>query len=301
MDLINNLPAQEGRVFIVTGANAGLGYENALVLAQKGAKVIMACRNPSKASVAKASIEQEMPKADLDFMELDLASLASVRKFAEAFQAKYDRLDVLINNAGVMMPPYTKTEDGFELQFGANYLGHFLLTGLLLDTILKTPNSRVVTLSSLVHKNGTINFDDLQSEQKYSASGAYAQSKLACLMFTFELQRRLEKAGHQGTIATASHPGVAPTELSRHMPKLLFTVLKYTVAPFVTHAPSKGAQPTLLAALGAAQGGDYFGPIGFNEMKGPAGKAKYTDLSKDEKIAKRLWEVSEKLVGHSYL
>ncbi|MEK6478448.1 oxidoreductase [Catalinimonas sp. 4WD22] len=301
MENSNDLPLQDGRIFIVTGANTGLGYETALALAKKGGKVIMACRNLSKANAAKTKIETEVPKADLEVMEIDLSSLQSVRNFAKVYQSKFDRLDVLINNAGVMMPPYTQTEDGFELQLGANYLGHFLLTGLLLDTILKTPNSRVVTLSSIAHKNGKINFDDLQSEKKYSASDAYGQSKLACLMFTFELQRRLEKEGHHQTISTAAHPGVAMTELSRHMPKVVYTLLKYTVAPFLTHAPSEGAKPTLLAAIGDAKGGDYFGPTGFNEMKGKAGKATCTDLSKDEAIAKRLWEVSEKLVGLKYL
>jgi NAD(P)-dependent dehydrogenase (short-subunit alcohol dehydrogenase family) len=301
MDIISSLPQQAGRVFIVTGANTGLGYETTLMLAKKGAKVVMACRNLSKANEAKANIVKEVPNATLEVLKIDLSSLNSVRNFAKAFQAKFDRLDVLVNNAGVMMPPYTKTEDGFELQLGANFLGHFLLTGLLLETILKTPNSRVVTLSSLVHKNGKINFDDLQSEKKYNASEAYAQSKLACLMFTRELQRRLEKAGHQQTISTASHPGIATTELSRHMPKLVYNLLKYTIAPFLTHSPNEGAKPTMLAAIGEAKRGEYFGPTGFNEFKGKPGKAKSTALSNDEAIAKRLWEVSEKLVGLNYL
>lgn len=297
---INNLPSQKGRIIIVTGSNTGLGYETALMLAEKGAKVVMACRNLTKANNAKAEIEKAVPNADLEVLQIDLSSLKSVRSFAKTYQAKFDRLDVLINNAGVMMPPYSKTEDGFELQLGANHLGHFLLTGLLIDTIVKTPNSRVVSLSSIAHQNGKINFDDLQSEQKYSASKAYGQSKLACLMYAFELQRRLEKAGHK-TISTAAHPGVALTELVRHMPKLVFTIAKYTIAPFMTHAPKEGAKPTVLAAIGTAEGGDYFGPTGFNEMKGKAGKATYTDLSKDEAIAKRLWEVSEELVGLKYL
>ena len=301
MEIINSLPQQTGRTFIVTGANTGLGYETTIMLAKKGAKVIMACRNMSKANAAKANILKEVPKTDLDVLEIDLSSLKSVRSFVKAYQAKYDKLDVLVNNAGVMMPPYSKTEDGFELQFGANYLGHFLLTGLLLQTITKTPNSRIVTLSSLVHKNGKINFADLQSEKKYSASEAYAKSKLACLMFTRELQRRLEKAGHQQTISTASHPGIATTELSRHMPKLVYNVLRYTIAPFLTHAPIEGAKPTMLAAIGEAKGGDYFGPTGFNEFKGKPGKATSTPLSNDEAIANQLWEVSEKLVGLNYL
>ncbi|WKK74214.1 oxidoreductase [Marivirga salinae] len=301
MNEIDNLPAQDGRLFIVTGANTGLGYENSLTLAKKGAKVIMACRSLKKANAAKDSIKEEVPKADVEVMEIDLSSLDSVRNFAKAYQSKYDRLDVLINNAGVMMPPYTKTEDGLELQFEANFLGHFLLTGLLLDVLLKTPDSRVVSLSSIAHKNGKINFDDLQSEKKYSASEAYGQSKLACLMFAYELQRRLEKAGHKQTISTAAHPGIATTELARHMPKLVYSILKYTVAPFLTHAPKEGAKPTLLAAIGDAEGGDYFGPTGFNQFKGKPGKVSSNALSKDEDIAKRLWEKSEELVGLNYL
>ncbi len=301
MDETHNLTEQNGRIFIITGANTGLGYENSLSLAKKGAKVIMACRSLKKANTAKDSIKKEVPKADIEVMEIDLSSLDSVRNFAQAYQSKYDRLDVLINNAGVMMPPYTKTDDGYELQFEANFLGHFLLTGLLMDTILKTPDSRVVSLSSIAHKNGKINFDDLQSEKKYSASDAYGQSKLACLMFTYELQRRLEKAGHDQTISTAAHPGISTTELARHMPKVVYTILKYTVAPFLTHAPEQGAKPTLVAAIGEAEGGDYFGPTGFNEFKGKPGKVSSTALSKDENVAKRLWEKAEELVDLKYL
>jgi NAD(P)-dependent dehydrogenase (short-subunit alcohol dehydrogenase family) len=301
MSIINNLPPQEGRIIIVTGANTGLGYEDSLILAKKGAKVIMACRNLEKANAAKDSIIKEVANADLEVMEIDLSSMSSVRNFAKTFQSKYDQLDILINNAGVMMPPYSKTEDGFELQFAANYLGHFLLTGLLLEIILKTPNSRIVSLSSIAHKSGKINFDDLQSEEKYSASVAYSQSKLACLMFAFELQRRLDKTGHNQTISTAAHPGIATTELSRHMPKLVYIVLKYTLAPFITHKPKEGAKPTVLAAIGEAKGGDYFGPTGFKEFKGDPGKAKSTELSNDEAIAKQLWEKSEELVGFQYL
>lgn len=290
----------EERIIIVTGANTGIGFETTLLLAKSGAKVVMACRNMKKAIAAKNEINEKVPSADLEVMEIDLSILSSVRRFADNFQSKFNRLDVLINNAGVMAPPYTQTEDGFELQFGANYLGHFLLTGLLLDTIVKTPDSRIVTLSSLVHKNGEINFDDLQSEKKYSPSKAYAQSKLACLMFTYELQRRLERSGHP-TISVGAHPGIAMTELSRNMPAFQYYLLKYTIAPLLTHSPARGAQPTVLAATGEARGGDYFGPTGYREFKGKPGLVKSTDLSKDEKVAKQLWEVSEKLVDYEYL
>jgi len=298
---MNYIPNQEGRIIIVTGANTGLGYETTKALAQNGAKVIMACRNMLKAKKAKDQILEELPDARLEIIELDLSKLDSVRQFAEAYQTKFDRLDVLINNAGVMMPPYTETEDGFELQFMTNYLGHFLLTGLLLPLILKTPNARVVSLSSIAHKNGNINFDDLQSKKAYSASKAYGQSKLACLMYAYELQRRLDWNGHKDTLSTAAHPGIATTELARHMPTFLYSILRYTVAPFITHSPAKGAQPTIMAAVGKAEGGDYFGPTGFQEFKGKPGKVDSTPLSKDEDIAKRLWELSEQMVGMEYL
>ncbi|MEM1326898.1 MAG: oxidoreductase [Bacteroidota bacterium] len=299
---INNISSQKGRIAVVTGSNTGLGYETALAIAKKEAKVILACRNKTKAENARREMLKTVPDADIDILLIDLSKLDSVREFAENYQRKYDRLDLLINNAGVMMPPYTKTEEEFELQFGANHLGHFLLTGLLLDVLLKTPNSRVVSLSSLAHKNGEINFDDLQSEEKYSASKAYGQSKLACLMFAYELQRRLEKAGHTNTISVAAHPGVSPTELIRHLPKFLVTVLSATIGKLVTHPPEEGAKPTLMAALNAdVEGGDYFGPTGFQEMKGEAGKVDSTDLSKDEQVAERLWQISEELVGFEYL
>lgn len=296
-----NPTSQKGRVMVVTGANTGLGFETALALAKTQATVVMACRNRSKARAARDKILQQQPDAAVEVMEIDLSSLESVRRFADEFNEKYNKLDVLINNAGVMMPPYSKTEDGFELQFGANYLGHFLLTGLLLPKLLATPNSRIVSLSSIAHKSGTINFNDLQSEQKYTASVAYSQSKLACLMFAFELQRRLEKIENHSTISVAAHPGVAETELVRHMPKWLYLFMKYTLAPFVIHSAANGAKPTLMAAIGQAEAGAYYGPTGFREMKGKPGKATYTDLAKDKEVAKRLWEVSEDLVGQKVL
>jgi NAD(P)-dependent dehydrogenase (short-subunit alcohol dehydrogenase family) len=298
---VNQLPSQGGRTIIVTGANTGLGYETTITLAKKGAKVIMACRNVSKANKAKKSIEKQVPKADLEVMEIDLSNLNSVRKFAQEFQEKHDELSILINNAGVMMTPYMETDEGFELQFVSNYLGHFLLTGLLLPNLLKTLHSRIVSLSSLIHKNGKIKLDDLQSKKKYNPQNAYGQSKLACLLFAFELQRRLEKAGISDTLSTASHPGVADTELSRHLPKLLNLVLKYTIGPLITHSANEGAKPTILASIGKAKGGDYFGPTGFMEMKGKAGKAKSSASAHDENLAEKLWEVSEELVNQKYL
>ena len=290
-----------GKVIIITGANTGLGYQTTLGLAKMGAKVIMACRNMDKANAAKKTILDEVPKAHLDVMEIDLSLLKSVRAFADAFKNTYDRLDVLINNAGVMTPPYSKTEDGFELQFGANYLGHFLLTGLLLDLITRTEHSRIVTLSSAIHRNGVINFEDLQSEKEYDRMKAYAQSKLACLMFTFELQRRLALAGHSKTISVAAHPGIAMTDLSRNMSKFQYYLLKYTLAPLLAQSAEKGALPTILATVTNANGGEYYGPTGYQEYKGKPGKAIASDHAKDKEVAKRLWEVSEELVNFKYL
>lgn len=299
---IKEVPSQKGRIAIVTGANIGLGYETALAFAKKELKVIMACRNVQKAEQAKKDILAQAPNADLEIMPIDLSKLHSVKEFVKTFTTKYDQLDLLVNNAGVMMPPYSKTEDGFELQFGANYLGHFLLTGLLMDTLLKTPNSRVVSLSSNAHKQGKINFDDLQSEKSYSKLGAYNQSKLACLMFTYALQRKLEKKGAT-TISVAAHPGASITNLDQHIPKwvmgILMPILKVTN---IAQSAEAGAEPTLYAALGKdVQGGDYFGPGGFGEFSGRAKKVNSTKLSHDKAIADRLWKVSEELTNFSYL
>ncbi|MGH1338267.1 MAG: oxidoreductase [Aureispira sp.] len=296
---LQNISSQQGRLAIVTGANIGLGYETVLELLRKEVKVVLACRNLDKANKAKSDLLKAVPKAEIAVLTIDLSSLNSVRTFAKHFLEQYKRLDLLINNAGVMMPPYTKTEDGFELQMGANYFGHFLLTGLLLPTLLATPHSRIVSLASIAHQRGDINFDDLQSEQEYSAVKAYAQSKLACLMYGYELQRRLDVHGHQQTISTIAHPGVSVTNLGQHLPKFV-QLISPLVAPLFTHKPNKGAQPTLWAALGPAKGGDYFGPTGWKEMKGKPGKVDSTPLSKDKAIAKRLWEVSEKLTNCTY-
>lgn len=294
-----NMPNQAGKTFIVTGANAGLGYETALALAQKDARVVLACRSEAKAQKAKSKILRSAPNADLHIELVDLTDLDSVKRFSDNFQTKFEKLDVLINNAGVMVPPYTQTSDGFELQMGANYFGHFLLTGRLLDVLKKTEDSRIVTLSSLAHLQGSINFDDLHWEESYSKMKAYQQSKLACLIFTLELQRRLE-AAKAGPISVAAHPGVSPTELVRHVPNLLVYVLT-PLFLMVSHKPAKGALPTLLAAVEkGVQGGDYYGPTGYNEMKGKPGTAKIASHAKDEEIAKRLWDISEKLTGFQY-
>jgi NAD(P)-dependent dehydrogenase (short-subunit alcohol dehydrogenase family) len=292
---LDNVPDQTGRVAVVTGANTGIGFETAAALAANNAKVVMACRNRRKAEDAMARIRQRTPHADLEFIELDLASLASVEAFAESYRAGHDRLDLLINNAGVMVPPFGRTEDGFELQFGCNHLGHFALTGHLMDLLDTTEGARVVTVSSMAHRYGAMDFDNLNAEKGYDKMPAYGQSKLANLLFTFELQRRLEAAG-SSVIATAAHPGWTGTDLQRHSSMIGF------LNHFFAQSPPKGALPTLRAAVDPeARGGDYFGPKGFYEMRGYPVKVGTTAAATNEIDADRLWRVSEELTGVSYL
>ncbi len=286
-----NIPVLAGKTAIVTGSNSGIGFEAAKALAAKDAKVIMACRNTEKGGKAANEIRSEYPGSTLIVAELDLGSLASVRTFAGNFLKKNERLDLLVNNAGLMMPPYGKTADGFELQFGTNHLGHFALTGLLLPLLLKTGESRVVNVSSFGHKTGKINFDDLGSEQSYNKMSAYGQSKLANLLFTYELQRRFEAAG-SGSIAAAAHPGWTNTNLQRHSGFLR------GLNPVMGQTPAMGALPTLRAATGKdVRGGDYYGPGGFMELKGTPVRVKSNKGSHDGDTARRLWEVSEKMTG----
>ena len=290
----DSIPGQSGRTVIVTGANSGIGYETARMLAAKNARVILACRNISKGQEAVDKIRRIIPGAEVEAMHLDLGSLASVREFAEKILNQEDRLDLLINNAGVMMPPYGLTKDGFELQFGTNHLGHFALTGLLLPLILKTKGSRVVNVSSAMHKRGKIQFEDLNSEKTYNKPSAYGQSKLANLLFTYELQRKLTESG-SGTLATASHPGWTRTNLQRH------TGIFENLNPLFGQKPGMGALPTLRAACAEdAEGGDYYGPGGFMEMSGPPVKVASNERSHDPDTAGKLWEVSEKLTGVTY-
>lgn len=297
---LNKIPSKKDSIAIVTGANIGLGYETTIGLAKKQIKVIMACRNKEKAENARKEILQKVPGADLEIILLDLGNLESVRNFAATFQEKYNRLDLLINNAGIMIPPFSKTKDGFESQIGVNYLGHFLLTGLLMPLLEKTASSRIVSLSSIAHRNGVINFDDLNSEKGYSKIGAYGQSKVACLMFAYEMQRRLEAKGSK-VISVASHPGVSNTNLSQYAPAW-FKVIGSLLLPFFMHAPEKAALPSLYAALGEdVKGGDYFGPTGFREMKGGPGKVSSVAYSHDPEIAKKLWGVSQQLTQIEFL
>ncbi len=282
---------QSGRIAIVTGSNSGIGFETARVLAGKGAIVVMACRNLDKANPKANEIRAAHPGADVEVMQLDLSDLGSVQRFAEAFRAKHSRLDLLINNAGIMVPPYGKTAQGFETQFGVNHLGHFALTGSLLDLITNTPGSRIVTVSSIAHYMGRIDFADLNWEKGYRAQAAYGQSKIANLLFTYELQRRLAAAG-KNTIAVAAHPGWTETNLQEHAKGVKF------LNRFLAQEPLMGALPTLYAATEpGVNGAEYFGPRGFMEMNGPPKKVKSNKRSHDRNVAERLWNVSEELTG----
>ena len=287
-----NIPDQKGRIVIITGSSSGIGYEAARVLATKNAKVIIAVRNITKGELAKSNIIGQYNDADVEVMKIDLSDLKSVAKFVEEYKNKFEKLDILINNAGVMVPPYSKTKDGFELQMGTNHLGHFALTLQLIDLIEKTPNSRIVNVSSGAHKYGEIKFDDLNWEnRKYKAWKAYGDSKIANLYFTRELAKRLSQSDKQ-VVVTAAHPGWTATELQRHS-----GVFDY-LNQFLAMPIEKGALPTLRAAFDDyAKSGDYFGPDGFMEMKGYPVKVKMNDLAKDESIAKKLWDVSEELTN----
>ncbi len=296
---IADIPGQGGRTAVVTGANSGIGFETAAVLAQRGADTVLACRDTARGEAAAARIRQAAPGASVHVVRLDLASLASVRAAAGQVLAAWPRIDLLINNAGLMWPAYGKTADGFELQFGTNHLGHFALTGLLLEAMLPVPGSRVVTVSSTGHRAGRIDFADLQSERRYGRMSAYAQSKLANLMFTYELQRRLAAAGAP-TAALAAHPGVAFTELTRHLPAVIQSAYP-AVGGLFTQSAAMGALPTLRAATDpAAAGGEYYGPAGLAQAKGYPVRVSSTARSRDQAAQGRLWAESERLTGVTY-
>jgi NAD(P)-dependent dehydrogenase (short-subunit alcohol dehydrogenase family) len=287
----SDIPDQTGRTAVVTGANSGIGWETARALAAKGARVIVACRSEEKGRDAEQRIRKAVSHADLRFEPLDLGSLASVRAFAEKVGTAESRIDLLVNNAGVMMPPYGKTADGFELQIGTNHLGHFALTGLLLPRILAAPTARVVSVSSLAHFWGRIDFADLQSGRSYNPTRSYGQSKLANLLFVRELQRRFE-AKRAEALAAAAHPGSTRTELQRH------SGLMNAIVAVFSQQPPDGALPSLYAATAPdVCGGEYFGPSGFAGCLGPPGRARSSAASRNTAVAKRLWEVSEQLTG----
>jgi len=293
---------QTGRTAVITGGNSGIGFEAARVLAARGATVVLACREPGRAEEAAARIAAEAGTSGgrAETLHLDLASLASVRKAAGELGARHPRLDLLINNAGVMMPPYGRTEDGFELQIGTNHLGHFALTGLVLEHMITVPGSRVVTVSSNGHRVGRINFDDLHSEHGYRRMRAYGQSKLANLMFTYELERRLRAAGAP-TIALAAHPGTARTRLVRHLRPLSRAVASAELGPatsWFTQSAEMGALPMLRAATDPdARGGQYYGPDGAFGFTGYPVPAESTGRARDVSVQDRLWGVSEELTG----
>ncbi|WP_102418872.1 SDR family NAD(P)-dependent oxidoreductase [Mycobacterium sp. 4858] len=294
-----DIPDQTGRVAVITGANTGLGYETAAALADHGARVVLAVRNLDKGKDAAARIAAKSPHADVALQELDLTSLDSVRAAAQQLKADYDRIDLLINNAGVMYTPKETTKDGFEMQFGTNHLGHFALTGLLLERLLPVAGSRVVTVSSMGHRIlADIHFDDLQWERSYNRVAAYGQAKLANLLFTYELQRKL--APHGTTIAAAAHPGGSNTELGRYTPTALRPLVNVFFSVIAQDA-AMGALPTLRAATDpGVLGGQYYGPDGFGEVRGYPKLVASSEKSHDSALQRRLWEVSEQLTGVVY-
>ncbi|BBX47857.1 SDR family NAD(P)-dependent oxidoreductase [Mycobacterium cookii] len=293
-----DIPDQSGRVAVITGANTGLGYETALALAAHGAHVVLAVRNLDKGKDAISRITAQSPQADVALQELDLTSLESVRAAARQLRSDHERIDLLINNAGVMYPPKSTTKDGFELQFGTNHLGHFAFTGLLLDRLLPVAGSRVVTVSSIGHRiRADIHFDDLQWEHSYNRVSAYGQAKLANLLFTYELQRRL--ASHGTTIAVAAHPGGSNTELMRHLPSWAATA--YPVLAPIFQDAAMGALPQLRAATDpAVLGGQYYGPGGLGQTRGYPKIVGSSKKSHDADRQRRLWTVSEELTAVTY-
>lgn len=298
----STIPDQSGRTAIVTGANAGLGFEVAKVLAGKGARVILACRSKPKGEAAANSIREIYPSADLAVSELDISSFQSVRDFAAVILATEPALHLLINNAGIMATPQAHSRDGHEMQFATNHLGHFLLTGLLLPRLMATPASRVIPIASIAARQGKIDFDDLMGEKKYDTWKAYNQSKLANLMFGLELQRRLSLA-KSTTTAVVAHPGASTTGLfSTPGGSLVKRVISPLMSIFLFQPAQQGALPILFAATASdAVPGGYYGPANMGEMKGPPAAARVPEAARDQAVAARLWTVSEELTGLRYL
>jgi len=293
------VPDQSGRTAVITGGNSGIGFEAARVLAGRGARLILGCRDQGKAHDAVTRIRAAGPGADVRVVPLDLASLESVRVAAGQIRSACEGIDLLINNAGVMMPPYGRTADGFELQFGINHLGHFALTGLLIDRLAALPGARVVTVSSNGHRDGRINFDDLQSERGYRRVAGYGQSKLANLMFTYELQRRLDSAGSPA-IAVAAHPGLTRTDLARYLSRVMTAFYVLAERPLAQRA-AIGALGTLRAATDpAVHGGEYYGPVRWRGERGCPERISSSERSHDEGAQRRLWQESERLTGVRY-
>lgn len=291
----NNIPDQSGRVIIITGANSGLGAEASKILAQKNATLILAARNLEKGQKTLSEILKKNKNAKVELLELDLASSSSIKLFAEKFQQKYNHLDVLINNAGVMACPFARTKDGFEIQMGTNHLGPFLLTGLLMPLLKKTKGSRVVSTSSIAHKMANIDFQDFNWEsRKYNSGRAYGDSKLAVLYFMYELTKHLQHE-ENAPIITTSHPGWTLTDLQRHSRFGVF------ISKIFGQSPEIGVLPTLRAAFDPqAQSGDYFGPSGIFEIHGHPVKVHSSKRAQDIENAKKLWLISEKMTGITY-
>lgn len=296
---VENISDLSGKVIIVTGGNSGLGYESVKAFASKGAEVVLASRSTDKGEEAKAEILKDVSAGKIKVMQLDLGDLESVKNFASAFKLGYKKLDVLLNNAGIMMTPYFTTKDGFEAQLGTNHLGHFALTGLLMDLILKTQGARIVNVSSGAHKNGEMDFSNLLFEngKGYKPMKAYGRSKLSNLLFTYELQRKLE-AEKKDTIAVAAHPGVAMTNLARHLEgKFLFKILT-PLFKMMAQDQSMGALPQIRASVDPeVKGSEYYGPDGKKEYKGYPVLVPSNEASHNLDDAAKLWEASEKLTG----
>jgi NAD(P)-dependent dehydrogenase (short-subunit alcohol dehydrogenase family) len=289
-----DIPDLSGKTAIVTGANSGIGLETARELARKGASVVLACRNEKKGAAALDDIRKADTSARITLAALDLADLASIAEFAREFSASHERLDILCNNGGVMVPPLGWTRDGFETQFGTNHLGHFALTGQLIAKILAQPGARVVNVSSTAHRTGKIDFDNLDGKKSYSAIAFYGQSKLANLLFTRELQKRLKARGADA-LAAAAHPGWTATNLQDNAP--VFRMLN----PLFSQAPPDGALPTLYAATAeGVEGGGYYGPSRMFEMWGSPKPAVKSARAQDDEVAARLWSLSEELTGVSF-
>ncbi len=295
-----NIPDLTGKVIIVTGGNSGLGYESVKAFAEKGAEVILASRSVEKGELAKKEIGEV--KGNISVLKLDLMDFSSIKSFALKFKEKYKRLDVLLNNAGIMTTPYFLTKDGLEAQMGTNHFGHFALTGLLFGLIKNTPGSRIVNVSSMAHKQGKMDFNNLLFEngKGYSPIKSYGRSKLANLLFTYELQRRMEASGIK-SIAVAAHPGVSNTNLARYLEdKLIFKILMPLMSPFIQEQ-EMGALPEIRASVDEhVKGAEYYGPDGFNEMKGKPVLVHSNAASHNLEDARKLWEVSEKITGVSY-
>ena len=294
----DRLPSLTGKTYLITGGNSGIGFDAAQVLGEAGGDIVIACRNPAKAEAAVAEL-RKAAKGSVETVALDLSDLSSVRKASDEIHRRYEKLDALINNAGIMQTPETRTVDGFELQLATNHLGHFLLAGLLFDLVEKAAG-RIAVVSSIAHKFGTINRDDLMSEKAYSATNAYSQSKLANLMFALELDRRLKAKG-SAVKAIACHPGYSNTALQSTGPAGLLNFAYKFLNPLMAQPSEKGAIPTVLAAAGSeAVAGAYYGPTGWGDTRGPVGDAFVARRALDEDMAGWLWEESERLTGFEW-